>query len=86
MALQLAVVVLMSTALIHLSELVGAAQMLSPLLAGACSASAFATYPPPGIGPLNAIPKALEKAHISKDDVDIYEINEAFGPQVGFPS
>jgi len=34
-----------------------------------------------GIGPWKAIPVALQKAGISKDDVDIYEINEAFASQ-----
>ncbi|OXV11952.1 hypothetical protein Egran_00288 [Elaphomyces granulatus] len=34
-----------------------------------------------GIGPWKAIPVALEKAGISKEDVDIYEINEAFASQ-----
>lgn len=34
-----------------------------------------------GIGPWKAIPVALEKAGISKNDVDIYEINEAFASQ-----
>lgn len=34
-----------------------------------------------GVGPAYAIPKALEKAGISKNDVDIYEINEAFASQ-----
>ncbi|EEQ84894.1 hypothetical protein RJZ56_001280 [Blastomyces dermatitidis] len=34
-----------------------------------------------GIGPWAAIPVALEKAGLSKDDVDIYEINEAFASQ-----
>ncbi|KAL6904308.1 putative 3-ketoacyl-CoA thiolase [Trichoderma evansii] len=34
-----------------------------------------------GQGPWKAIPKALEKAGISKDDVDIFEINEAFASQ-----
>jgi len=34
-----------------------------------------------GIGPWKAIPVVLEKAGISKDDVDIYEINEAFASQ-----
>ncbi|KAF2089385.1 3-ketoacyl-CoA thiolase peroxisomal A precursor [Saccharata proteae CBS 121410] len=34
-----------------------------------------------GIGPAAAIPVALKKAGISKDDVDIYEINEAFASQ-----
>lgn len=34
-----------------------------------------------GIGPWAAIPEALKKAGISKDDVDIFEINEAFASQ-----
>ncbi|KAH8170994.1 3-ketoacyl-CoA thiolase, peroxisomal [Sarocladium implicatum] len=34
-----------------------------------------------GQGPWKAIPKALELAGISRDDVDIYEINEAFASQ-----
>ena len=34
-----------------------------------------------GIGPWKAIPIALEKAGVSKDDVDIFEINEAFASQ-----
>ncbi|KAK4554790.1 3-ketoacyl-CoA thiolase with broad chain length specificity [Recurvomyces mirabilis] len=34
-----------------------------------------------GIGPWKAIPVALEKAGITTNDVDIYEINEAFASQ-----
>lgn len=34
-----------------------------------------------GQGPWKAIPKALDLAGISKDDVDIYEVNEAFASQ-----
>lgn len=34
-----------------------------------------------GIGPWKAIPVALEKAGVSKDEVDVYEINEAFASQ-----
>ncbi|KAJ5169415.1 Thiolase-like subgroup [Penicillium coprophilum] len=34
-----------------------------------------------GVGPWKAIPIALEKAGITKDEVDIYEINEAFASQ-----
>ncbi|KAK8214809.1 3-ketoacyl-CoA thiolase with broad chain length specificity [Zalaria obscura] len=34
-----------------------------------------------GIGPWKAIPVALEKAGITKDDVDVFEINEAFASQ-----
>lgn len=34
-----------------------------------------------GVGPWKAIPVALQKAGISKDEVDIFEINEAFASQ-----
>ena len=34
-----------------------------------------------GIGPWKAIPLALQKASITKDEVDIFEINEAFASQ-----
>ncbi|MDR2005665.1 MAG: thiolase family protein, partial [Acidaminococcales bacterium] len=35
-----------------------------------------------GIGPIYAIPKAIELAGLKKSDVDYYEINEAFAAQV----
>ncbi len=35
-----------------------------------------------GIGPAYAIPKALEKAGLSMEDVDLVELNEAFATQV----
>lgn len=35
-----------------------------------------------GIGPAFAIPKVLERVGISKDDVDLFEINEAFATMV----
>ena len=35
-----------------------------------------------GLGPAYAIPKALEKAGVKKEDVDLFEINEAFAAQV----
>jgi acetyl-CoA acyltransferase 1 len=34
-----------------------------------------------GVGPAYAIPKVLEKTGLSMEDVDIYEINEAFASQ-----
>ena len=34
-----------------------------------------------GIGPWKAIPVALAKAKIDKDDVEVYEVNEAFASQ-----
>jgi acetyl-CoA acyltransferase 1 len=38
-----------------------------------------------GAGPTVAVPKLLKQVGISKDDVDIWEINEAFGSVVGDP-
>jgi acetyl-CoA C-acetyltransferase len=35
-----------------------------------------------GIGPALAAPRAIEKAGLSKDDVDLWEINEAFAAQI----
>jgi acetyl-CoA acyltransferase len=34
-----------------------------------------------GVGPVVAIPKALQKAGLSIDDIDLFEINEAFAAQ-----
>ena len=34
-----------------------------------------------GVGPAYAIPKVLEKAGLTKEDVDFFEINEAFASQ-----
>jgi acetyl-CoA acyltransferase 1 len=31
-----------------------------------------------GVGPIYAIPKSLEKAGLTMNDIDIFEINEAF--------
>jgi len=35
-----------------------------------------------GLGPIDAIKKALERAELSVDDIDLFEINEAFAVQV----
>jgi acetyl-CoA acyltransferase len=44
---------------------------------------AIAGVPPKimGIGPIAAIPKALEKAGMKKDDIHLFELNEAFASQ-----
>ena len=34
-----------------------------------------------GIGPVAAIPKALKKAGLSQDDINLIELNEAFASQ-----
>ena len=35
-----------------------------------------------GIGPYYAIPKVLEKTGLKQEDVDVFEINEAFASMV----
>jgi acetyl-CoA C-acetyltransferase len=35
-----------------------------------------------GVGPVASIPKALAAAEVAKDDVDLFEINEAFAAQI----
>ncbi|KAL7551390.1 hypothetical protein ACHAWF_018154 [Thalassiosira exigua] len=37
-----------------------------------------------GVGPVFAIPSALGKASLSLDDIDVYEINEAFASQAHY--
>jgi acetyl-CoA acyltransferase 1 len=37
-----------------------------------------------GIGPAFAIPAALNKAGLTMDDIDIFEINEAFASQASY--
>ncbi|KAF9069067.1 3-ketoacyl-CoA thiolase [Rhodocollybia butyracea] len=37
-----------------------------------------------GISPVVAVPKVLEMAGLSKDDIDVYEINEAFASQFAY--
>ncbi|KAL9101324.1 MAG: hypothetical protein Q9163_003413 [Psora crenata] len=59
------------------------AERLGQKIVGKFVASAVVGVKPllMGIGPWKAIPVALQKAGISKDDVDVYEINEAFASQ-----
>ncbi|ODN73804.1 hypothetical protein L202_07332 [Cryptococcus amylolentus CBS 6039] len=59
------------------------AQKLGLPILGKYVVSAVVGVPPKlmGIGPAFAIPKALERAGITKDDVDFFEINEAFASQ-----
>lgn len=54
-------------------------QLGQPILAKFCGAT-VAGVPPRimGIGPSVAIPKLLTKFNLDKNDIDIYEINEAF--------
>ncbi|NXS27926.1 THIKB thiolase, partial [Pomatostomus ruficeps] len=59
-----------------------AAQLGLPVL-GVLRSFAVVGVPPDvmGIGPAYAIPVAVEKAGLTLDDIDIYEINEAFASQ-----
>jgi len=59
------------------------AERLGQTVLGKYVAASVVGVPPllMGIGPWKAIPVALEKAGIAKDDVDIWEINEAFASQ-----
>ncbi|OCF34857.1 acetyl-CoA acyltransferase [Kwoniella heveanensis BCC8398] len=59
------------------------AQKLGLPILGKYAVSSVVGVPPKlmGIGPAFAIPKVLQKAGITKDDVDFYEINEAFASQ-----
>ncbi|XP_038244151.1 3-ketoacyl-CoA thiolase, peroxisomal isoform X2 [Dermochelys coriacea] len=60
-----------------------AAQLGLPVL-GVLKSYAVVGVPPDvmGIGPAYAIPVALEKAGLTVNDIDVYEINEAFASQV----
>ncbi|KAI9850718.1 MAG: hypothetical protein M1838_005209 [Thelocarpon superellum] len=56
-----------------------AQQLGQPILAKFCGATVTGLAPRiMGIGPSIAIPKLLGKFHLTKDDIDIFEINEAF--------
>lgn len=59
------------------------AERLGQKILGKYVAASVVGVPPllMGIGPWKAIPVALQKAGVSKDEVDIYEINEAFASQ-----
>ena len=34
-----------------------------------------------GVGPIHAVPKALDKAGLTAADIELYELNEAFASQ-----
>jgi acetyl-CoA acyltransferase 1 len=56
-----------------------AQELHQPILAKFCGATVTGLAPRiMGIGPSLAIPKLLGKFHLSKDDIDIIELNEAF--------
>lgn len=59
------------------------AQKLGLPIIGKFVAASAVGVPPKvmGIGPAYAIPRVLEKTGLSKDDIDFWEINEAFASQ-----
>ena len=59
------------------------AEKLGQKIIGKYVAASVVGVPPllMGVGPWKAIPVALQKAGVSQDDVDIFEINEAFASQ-----
>lgn len=60
-----------------------ALELGQPIVAKFCGATVTGLEPRiMGIGPSLAIPKILGKFNLSKDDVDIFEINEAFASMV----
>ncbi|KAM6939569.1 LOW QUALITY PROTEIN: 3-ketoacyl-CoA thiolase A, peroxisomal-like [Xenentodon cancila] len=60
-----------------------AVEALGLLVLGVLRASAVVGVPPDvmGIGPAVAIPAALQQAGLTVDDIDVFEINEAFASQ-----
>lgn len=69
-------------ALVLLARRSVAKEMGLPILARMRSFAVVGVEPKlMGIGPAYAIPAALEKAGLKTDDIDIYEINEAFASQ-----
>lgn len=59
------------------------AERLGQTILGRFVAASVVGVPPllMGIGPWKAIPRVFDKSGINKDDVDIFEINEAFASQ-----
>ena len=56
-----------------------ALELGQPILAKFCGATVSGVPPRiMGIGPSAAIPKLLQKFNLTKEDIDIFEINEAF--------
>ena len=55
---------------------------LSPLGAYRGMAAAGLDADEMGIGPIYAVPKLLERFNLTMDDIDLWELNEAFAVQV----
>ncbi len=71
-----------AAALLIGNEMIQEKYGLQPLAKILASASSGIEPRIMGAGPIKAIQKALKRAHLTLDDMDIIEINEAFAPQV----
>ncbi len=71
-----------AAALLIGNEMIQEKYGLQPLAKILASASSGIEPRIMGAGPIKAIQKALKRAHLTLDDIDIIEINEAFAPQV----
>jgi acetyl-CoA C-acetyltransferase len=71
-----------AAALVIMSETEATRRNLAPL--GALRGFAVAGVAPQemGIGPVHAIPRLLDRAGLTQDDIDLWEINEAFAAQL----
>ncbi len=71
-----------AAALVVMEAQEAARRRLTPL--GAMRGFAVAGVAPQemGIGPVVAVPRLLERAGLGVDDIDLWEINEAFGAQI----
>jgi len=67
-----------AAAVVLTSDDYAAANGLTPLAKVRSWASAGVEPARTGMGPIYAIPKALERAGLTLDDIDLFEINEAF--------
>lgn len=72
-------------ALVLLARRSAAIRLNLPILARFVSFAVIGVDPEVmGIGPAAAIPRALEKAGLTMDDISVFEMNEAFASQVAY--
>ncbi len=71
-----------SSAVVVMSEAKAAEKGVTPMARIVSYASAGVDPAIMGIGPVPAVNKALEKAGLTLDDIDIIELNEAFAAQI----
>jgi acetyl-CoA C-acetyltransferase len=71
-----------AAAVVVMSDTKAAALGLTPLARIVSSAATGLDPEIMGLGPIEAVKKALSRAGLSVDDIDLFEINEAFAAQV----